>query len=83
MIPDHKQNVLQMGYRQGQVDYYGKKGMSLLGIMEISQKYYGGVSGFEYSFVEYEIKEYYGQDHVQAAASIQIDTNTVQDRHPD
>ena len=25
MVPDHKQKVLQMGYWEGQVDYYGLK----------------------------------------------------------
>ena len=39
---------LKIRYREGQVDYYGKKGMSLLGITEIRWKFYGEVSGFEY-----------------------------------
>ena len=30
---DHKQKVLPMIYREGQVEYFGKKGMSLLGAM--------------------------------------------------
>ena len=41
--------------------------MSLLGIMEIRWKVDGEVSGFEYLFVDYVIKGYSGQDHVQVA----------------
>ena len=37
-IPDHKKTVLKMRYCKGQVDYFCKKGMSLLGIMEIRWK---------------------------------------------
>ena len=33
MFPDHKQKVLQLKSREGQVDYYGKKGVSFLGFM--------------------------------------------------
>ena len=29
IIPDHKQNILQMRYRYIQVDYFGKKGTIL------------------------------------------------------
>ena len=47
---------LQVRYCEGEVDYYGKKGMSLLGIMEISWIVDGEVSIFEYSFVDYVIR---------------------------
>ena len=30
IVIDHKQKVLQQRYREGQVEYYGKKGMSVL-----------------------------------------------------
>ena len=82
MVPDHKQNVLQMRYQEGQVDYYGKIGMSLLVFMEINWKVDGDVSGFEYSFVDYVIKGYSDQDHVQVAFLIRSAVDTVQDRHP-
>ena len=72
-----------MRHLEGKVDYYGKKGMSFLGIMEIRWKVDGEVSGFEYSFVGYVIKGYSGQDHVQVTAVIQLAVYTVQDRHPD
>lgn len=35
IIMDHKQKILSMKYGEGQVEYYGKKGMSLLGSMII------------------------------------------------
>ena len=56
MVPDHKQKVLQMRYFEGQVDYFGKKGMSLLGVVEVRCKVDGKISGFEYSFVYCVIK---------------------------
>ena len=45
-----------MRYREGQVDCYGKIGMSLMGFMNIRWKVNGDVSGFEYSFADYLIK---------------------------
>jgi hypothetical protein len=33
IIIDHKQKILGMKYREGQVEYFGKQGMSLLGAM--------------------------------------------------
>ena len=45
-----------MRYREVQVNYYGKIGMSLMGFMNIRWKVNGDVSGFEYSFVDYVIK---------------------------
>ena len=56
--------------------------MSLLVIMEIRCKFDGEVIGFEYSFVDYVIKEYSGQDHVPEIAVIQLAIDTVQYHHP-
>ena len=50
--------------------------------MEIRWKVDGEVIGFEYSFFDYVIKGYYGQDHVQVAAVIQLDVDTVQYHYP-
>ena len=41
----------------------------------------GGVSGFEYSFVDYVVKGYSGQNHVQVEAAIQLAVDIVQDNH--
>ena len=56
--------------------------MILLAILEMRWKVDGEVSGFEYSFVDYLIKGHSGQNHVQVEAVIQLDVDTVQDRHP-
>ena len=82
MVPYHKQKVLQMSYCEVQVDYFVEKGMSPLGMMGVRCKVDGKISGFKYSFVDYVIKGYYGQDHVQVAAVIQFALEIVQDRHP-
>ena len=49
--------------------------------MYIRWKVDGKVSGFEYSFVDYLIQGYSGQDHFMVAAVIQLDVDTVQDCH--
>ena len=51
--------------------------MSLLGITEIRWKFDGEVSGFEYLFVDYVIKGYYGQDNMQVLAVIQLAVDKV------
>ena len=56
--------------------------MSLLVIMGIKWEVDGHVSGFEYSFVNYEIKGYYIKDHVQVTAVINLAIDTVQGHHP-
>ena len=72
-----------MSYCQVQVDYFGKKVISLLVMMEVRWKVDGKIIGFEYSFVDYVIKGYSGQDHVQVASVIQLSVDTVQERHPE
>ena len=81
MFPDHNL-FLQMTYQEGQVYYFGKRGMSLLGIMEIRWKVGGEFSGFEYLVVDYVIKGYSDQDHVQVVSVIQLAVDTVQEHHP-
>ena len=50
--------------------------------MEIRWKVDGEVSVFEYSFVDYVINGYSGQDHVKVAAVIQLAVDTLQYCHP-
>ena len=60
---DQKKKVIGMMFREGQVEYFGKKGMSLLGSMEVRQKESSDGSqsqGFHYYFVEYVTKWYSG-----------------------
>ena len=56
--------------------------MVLLVFMEIRWKVDGEVSGFEYSFFDYVIKGYSGQDCLQVADVIHLAVDTVQDCHP-
>ena len=65
IVMDHKQKILQMKYREGQVEYYGKKGMSMLGTMivqwltktikvkEDGVEVQKEVGVFQYKFVDY------------------------------
>ena len=69
IVIDHKQKILQMKYREGQVEYYGKKGMSLLGSMIVTWS--TEKEGFAYHFENYVYKGYAGQDNVQVAATMQ------------
>ena len=67
---DHKQKILQMKYHEGQMEYYGKKGMSMLGTMivqwvkkiikvkEDGVEVQKEVGGFQYKFVDYIFKGY-------------------------
>ena len=63
---------------KGHVYYIGKKVISMLVMMEVRWKVDGKIIGFIYSFVDYVIKEYSGQDHVHISATIQLAVNTVQ-----
>ncbi len=85
IVMDHKQKNLQMKYREGQVEYYGKKGMSMLGTMKVQWKSHAGTtgSGFQYSFVDYIFKGYAGQDNVQVASAIENIVQKVKEHHPE
>ena len=77
MVPDHKQNVWQMRYQEGQIYYYGLEVIILLVFMIIRWKVDGNVSGFEYPFFDFVIKGYSGQDNVQMAAVTPLAVDTV------
>ena len=65
MIIDHKQKIEPMKYRESQIEYYGKKGMSFIGMIMIRWKIADDEMGYEYSFRDYVVKGYTSQDHVQ------------------
>lgn len=81
-----------MKYREGQVEYYGKNGMSMLGTMivqwvtktikvkEDGVEVQKEVDWFPYRFVDYIFKGYTGQDHTQVAAAIQKIVEQVHDQ---
>ena len=81
IVMDHKQKILQMKYREGQVEYYGKKGMSMLGTMIV--QWSSEKKGFVYRFENYAFKGYAGQDNVQVAAAIQQTVKEVKTNYPE
>ena len=83
VVMDHKQKVLSMKYREGQVEYYGKKGMSLLGSMIIECVIDDDDDvAFRYTFVDYVIKGYSGQDNVQVAAVLNLMVSGITRNNP-
>ena len=56
IVLDHKQKILNMRYREGQVEYFGKKGMSLLGTIIIEGVRNDPNAKWSYNFVDYIVK---------------------------
>ena len=84
IILDHKQKVLPMKYREGQVEYFGKKGMSVLGVMIVVwTTKEDGTCGFEYHFFDIVMKGHAGQDNVQVAAALELIVELVHERFPE
>ena len=76
-----------MKCREGQIDCYGKKGMILLGSMEVQwatrEDAIGKiVGGFQHKFCDYALKGYSGQDNVQVSSSLEIITHGVSNKCP-
>jgi hypothetical protein len=64
LVIDHKETVIQ--YREGQIEYSGKHGMSLLGAMLVSRRVEGDSSvGLGYIFFDCTVKIYSSQDNMQ------------------
>ena len=78
IVVDHKQTKLQMKYREGQVEYFGKKGMSMLRLTIFQWKSRSSIhlgeenipQGLEYIFTSYVFKGYAGQDNVHVTSAI-------------
>ena len=70
-----------MKYRVGQVEYYGKKCMILLGIMLV--QWSTEKNGFVYRFENISFKGYAGQDNVQVAAAVEKVVEQVKTNYPD
>ena len=84
VVMDHKQKVLPMKFHEGQVEYFGKKGMSLLGFMIVSNYSEGDESdsGYQYEFIDVVVEGYSGQDHVQVASIIAHVLDIIKMKHP-
>ena len=76
LVFDHKQKVLPRQFREGQVDYFGKRGMSLLGAMfvrRVDRKIKDEiVSGLEYRYIDCVMEHYSAQDSVQVLSTIKL-----------
>ena len=72
---DHKQKILPTVFREGQIEYFGKRGMSLLGFMLIQgveRKVKDEiVQGLTYNFYDVVVDKYSSQDNVQVLAILQ------------
>ena len=78
-VIDHKQKIEPTKYREPQVEYYSKKGMSLLEMIMIRWKISGNEGGCEYSFHDYVVKRYTSQNHIQIEAIIQVASRIIND----
>ena len=71
---DHKQKILPMLCREGQIEYFGKRGMSLLGAMLVRRTTItigDAIStGLEYYYYDVVIDKYSSQDNIQVMAVI-------------
>ena len=88
LMLDHKQKILPCRYTEGQVEYFGKRGMSLLGFMLIRRinkknKDDVGVTGLIYEFYDVVIKGYSAQDHVQVLAVVEAVVKLIKTDHPE
>ena len=74
-----------MKYREGKVEYFGKKGMYLLGFMVVSH-YPGNESGyqggFQYKFVDVVADEYSLQDNIQVVSILHFVLLHAKENHP-
>ena len=83
LVIDHKQKIEPVRYRESQVEYYGKKGMILLGMTTIRWKIGDNEAGYEYSCHDYVVKEYKSQNHIQVGAMIQLASRIINDNNLD
>ena len=84
---DHKQRILPMREREGQAEYFGKRGMSLLVFMLVRRitkitKEGNEQSGLEYIFYDVAVKDYSAKDYVQVTAIIEYIVNLIHEQLP-
>ena len=76
LMLDHKQKILPQRAKEGQAEYFAKRGMSLLGFMLVRRvtklnKDDEEVTGLEYNFYDVVVDSYSSQDHIQVTATIE------------
>ena len=78
---DHKQKFLPRWFREAQMLYFGKRGMSIGGFMLVRRVTRGGVVGLEFTYIDVIVENYSDQDHVQVSALMRIILEEVKSRH--
>ena len=88
IIVDHKQKTLEMHFREGQVQYFGKVGMSLLGFMlifreirycEKTKKRKSGLVKYHFDFM---FENYNSQNHLQVMSALQTILPILKEKFP-
>ena len=84
---DHKQKILPQIFREGHVEYFAKRGMSLLGCMlvrRVTRENSAGnqITGLTYNFYEVVINKYSDQDHVQVLGVLDAIIHKIQNDFP-
>ncbi|XP_040564364.1 uncharacterized protein [Lepeophtheirus salmonis] len=81
VVIGHKQKVLPMKYCEGQIEYYRKKAMNVIGTNEIRWVVKDdGKMIFQHTFVNYVIKGYGRQDYILTAALLNELKQSIIDR---
>lgn len=83
---DHKQKILPTKFREGQVEYFGKRGMSILGFMLTKRvvRLFKGVQteGLEYHFYDVVVDKYSSQDDLQVLSILDKIIDQIKKDHP-
>ena len=84
---DHKQKVLPTKFREGQIEYFGKRGMSILGFMlvRLVTKMVKGVptEGLAYNFYDVVVDKYSSQDNLQVLSILDAIIDQIKLDHPE
>ena len=87
LVFDHKQKILPFRFREGQVEYFGKRGMSLLGFMLIRRvrNTVKGVEveGLSYQFYDVVVENYSSQDNVQVLSILDAIVDQIHEDFPE
>jgi hypothetical protein len=75
-----------MHHKEGQIEYFGKRGMSLLGGMLVRRvtRLKGGIErlGLEYTFIDTVIDKYSSQDNLRVMAAMTLVIKLIKTKFP-
>ena len=83
LVLDHKQKVVDVSFREAQVDYFGKRGKSFCGVNLVRRVRKGGKLGFEFVFFDFIIEGYDEQNHIQVCAIISKALEIIKKEFPE